>query len=294
LDTSLTATAGPPAARSLHEICEAARRGNCGPFCGALPGDECVFTTAPASVPVTRGTPLQPVRGYHVSRFGWAQSHGLISAAELAAVTGAAGPLAPAAVIYDTIQGGALSGDRGVLGPFETAAEALAALRPADGSCWAPQSRLSLLTETLRAAGVDLGPWDRQVARWLAGLDAQTIAPVIGWVSRAGRGPAAGVIARALADAIAYQTALTSGCPDCALAAPEGCADHRQDAAQSAEYEQALRSLVSAREAQLWTPPPSAGARVPPASGQLRPGPGAARRRSGARRASLTRPPASR
>ena len=137
-----------------------------------------------------------------------------------------------------------------VAGPFETASEALAPARAAVGSCVAPQSRLALLTDTLRAAGVELGPWDQQVARWLAGLDVQTIAPVIGWVSRAGRGPAAGVITRALADAIAHRTALTSGCPDCALAAPEGCADHRQDAAQSAEYEQALRSLVTAREAQ--------------------------------------------
>ena len=250
MDTNLTATAGPPAARSLHEICEAARRGTCGPFCGALPGDECMFTTAPASVPVTLGTSMQPVRGYHVSRFAWAQSHGLISAAELAAVTGTAGSLAPATVIYDTIQGGARSGDRRVAGPFETASEALAALRPADGSCVAPQSRLSLLTETLRAAWVDLGQWDQQVARWLAGLDVQTIAPVIGWVSRAGRGPAAGVITRALADAIAHRTALTSGRPDCAQAAPEGCADHRADAARAADYEQALRSLVTAREAQ--------------------------------------------
>jgi hypothetical protein len=133
LDTNRTATAGPPAARSLHEICEAARRGSCGPFCGALPGDECVFTTAPVSVPVTRGTPTRPVRGYHVSRFAWAQSHGLISAAEFAAVTGTAGSVTPATVIYDTIQGSAMSGDRRVLGPFQTAAEALAALRPADG-----------------------------------------------------------------------------------------------------------------------------------------------------------------
>ena len=264
MDTNLTTTASPPAARSLHEICEAARRGHCGPFCGALPGDECVFTTAPASVPVTLGTSMQPVRGYHVSRFAWAQSHGLISAAELAAVTGTAVSFTAATVIYDTIQGGARSGDRRVAGPFETASEALAALRPADGSCVAPQSRLSLLTETLRAAGVDLGQWDQQVARWLAGLDVQTIAPVIGWVSRAGRGPAAGLIARALADAIAYQTALTSGCPDCAQAAPEGCADHRQDAARAAEYEQELRCLVTAREAQLGTPPrqPAPGCRL--------------------------------
>ena len=56
MDTSLTATASPPAARSLHEICQAARRGTCGPFCGALPVDECVLTTAPVSVPVTSGT----------------------------------------------------------------------------------------------------------------------------------------------------------------------------------------------------------------------------------------------
>ena len=99
MDTNLTATAGQPGARSLHEICEAARRGTCGPFCGALPGDECVVTTAPASVPVTLGTPVQPVRGYHVSRFAWAQSQGLISAAEFAAVTGAAGSLAPAITV---------------------------------------------------------------------------------------------------------------------------------------------------------------------------------------------------
>ena len=267
MDTNLTATAGPPAARSLHEICQAARRGTCGPFCGALPGDECVFTTAPASVPVTGGTPMAPVRGYHVSRFAWAQAHGLISAAELAAVTGAAGSLAPAAVIYDTIQGGAMSGDRRVLGPFQTAAEPLAAPRPADGSFVAPQARLALLTDTLRAAGVELGPWDQQVARWLAGLDVQTIAPVIGWVSRAGREPAPGVIVRALADAIAYQTALTSGCPECADAAPEGCADHREDAARAAEYQRALRSLVTGRQAQLCTPARPADARRRPAPG---------------------------
>ena len=186
-----------------------------------------------------------------MSRFAWAQSQGLISAAEFAAVTGAAGSLAPATVIYDTIQGGARSGDRRVLGPFETASEAVLALRPADGSFLAPKSRLGLLTETLRAAGVDLGQWDQQVARWLAGLDVQTIAPVIGWVSRAGRGPAAGVITRALADAIAHRTALTSWCPDCADAAPEGCADHREDAARAAQYQRALHCLVTGREAQL-------------------------------------------
>ena len=88
------------------------------------------------------------------------------------------------------------------------------------------------------------------MARWLAGRDVQTIAPVLGWVSRAGRHPAPGVIVRALADAIAYQTALTSACPDCAQAAPEGCADHRDDAARAAGYQRALRCLVTGREAQ--------------------------------------------
>jgi hypothetical protein len=266
LDTNLTTTTSPPAARSLHEICEAARLGNCGPFCGALPGDECVFTTAPVSLPVTRDTPMQPVRGFHVSRFAWAQSHGLITAAELAAFTDATGSFTPATVIYDTIRGAVMSGDRRAVGPFETAPEALFALRPADESFVAPESRLGLLTETLRAAGVELGEWDRQVARWLADLDVQTIAPVIGWVSRAGREPAPGLIVQALADAIAYQTALTSGCPECAEAAPEGCADHREDAARAAEYERALRSLVTGREAQLWTLARSAGAGCPLAS----------------------------
>ena len=60
---------GAPAAHSLHEICEAARRVNCGE-CWAIPGDECVYTSAPVSVPVTPGTPVRPVRGYHVARFG--------------------------------------------------------------------------------------------------------------------------------------------------------------------------------------------------------------------------------
>jgi hypothetical protein len=265
LDTNLTAIASPSTARSLHEICEAARLGTCGPFCGALPGDECVFTSAPVSVPVTGDTPMRPVRGYHMARFGWAHSHGLISAAELAAVTGTAGSPAPTTVIYDTTQGGAISGDRKVLGPFETAAQARLALRPADGSFVAPQARLALLTDTLRAAGVELGPWDQQVARWLADLDVQAIAPVIGWVSRAGREPPPGLIARALADAIAYQTALTSSCPECAQAAPEGCADHRQDAARAAEYEQALRCPATGRDAQLRTPARPAAARCRPA-----------------------------
>jgi hypothetical protein len=33
------------------------------PACPALAGDECVYTTFPASVPVTAGTLVRPVRG---------------------------------------------------------------------------------------------------------------------------------------------------------------------------------------------------------------------------------------
>ncbi len=61
----------PPAV--LREACEAARRVDCGQ-CAALAGDECVYTTAPASVPVTAGTAVHPVRGYHAGRLALAAS----------------------------------------------------------------------------------------------------------------------------------------------------------------------------------------------------------------------------
>jgi hypothetical protein len=250
VDTTLTTITSPPAARSLHEICQAARRGSCGPFCGALPGEECVFTSAPVSVPVTGDTPVRPVRGYHLARFARAQSRGLISAAEVAAVTGTAGSFTPARVIVDTGQAGTTGRDRTVLGPLETSSQALLALRPDDGSFDGQEPRAELLRDTLSAAGVDLGEWDQAILRWLAGLDVQAIAPVIGWVSRAGRAPMSAVLVQALADAIAHRTALTSRCPDCAEAAPEGCAGHREDAARAAEYQPALHCLVTGREAQ--------------------------------------------
>jgi hypothetical protein len=100
LTTNPTMTAGPPAARSLHEICEDARRANCG-VCWALPGDECVFTTAPASVPVTRDTAMLSLRGYHVGRFGRAMRRGLISGPDLVAVLQAAVVFTLSTVIYD-------------------------------------------------------------------------------------------------------------------------------------------------------------------------------------------------
>jgi hypothetical protein len=89
-----------PAARSLREICEDVRRANCGE-CWALPGDECVYTTAPVSVPVTPGTPVRSVRGYHVARFARAMRRGVISGADLMAVLDTAGVFTTSTVIYD-------------------------------------------------------------------------------------------------------------------------------------------------------------------------------------------------
>ncbi|MGH3218954.1 MAG: hypothetical protein ACRDPY_09650 [Streptosporangiaceae bacterium] len=87
-------------ARRLHEICEAARQANCGE-CWALPGDECVFTSAAVSVPVTPDTPMRPVRGYHVARFGRAMRRGLISGADLLAALDTASVFTSTTVIWD-------------------------------------------------------------------------------------------------------------------------------------------------------------------------------------------------
>jgi hypothetical protein len=42
-----------------------------------------------------------------------------------------------------------------------------------------------MLCEALAAAGVDLGAFDHQVVTWLAGWEAQTVAVVAGWITRA-------------------------------------------------------------------------------------------------------------
>ena len=100
--TNHTTTARPPAERTLHEICETARRVDCGE-CGALPGDECVYTTVPVSVPVTRSTPVRPVRGYHVARLSRAFRRGLISGPDLVAVLQDTVVFTTATVIYDPV-----------------------------------------------------------------------------------------------------------------------------------------------------------------------------------------------
>jgi hypothetical protein len=79
---------------------------NCGE-CWALPGDECVYTTAPVSVPVTPGTPVQPVRGYHVARLVRAYRRGLISGPDLDAVLAELVVFTNATVVYDEAPDGA-------------------------------------------------------------------------------------------------------------------------------------------------------------------------------------------
>lgn len=100
MTTDLTTTARPAAVRSLHQICVDTSRATCGE-CWAPPGDECVYNTAPAPVPLAKGTPVRPVRGYHVARFARAVRRGLISAADFAAVLDIVIVFTPATVIYD-------------------------------------------------------------------------------------------------------------------------------------------------------------------------------------------------
>jgi len=100
LTTDPMTTAWPAAVCSLHQICLDTSRATCGE-CWAPPGDECVYTKAPVSVPVTKDTPVRPVRGYHVARFARAVRRGLVSASDFAAVLDIAIVFTPATVIYD-------------------------------------------------------------------------------------------------------------------------------------------------------------------------------------------------
>lgn len=84
-------TTSPPAARSLHDICEDARRGPCG-YCSGQPGEPCAYSgTGPD--------------GYHVGRFAAAMRAGLISGADLIAVVREAMFFTLSTVVYDAPDG---------------------------------------------------------------------------------------------------------------------------------------------------------------------------------------------
>ena len=142
--------AGTP--RGLRAVCEDVRRAECG-ACPALPGDECIYTTAPVSVPATPGTSVRPVRGYHVARFALAEATDLITAADIAAVLEAAGSFTSTTVIFDaepeTATGDADDETTGPLGPFETSGDALLAMRPEDGSFTGREALFDLLKKTM-------------------------------------------------------------------------------------------------------------------------------------------------
>jgi len=81
-------------------------------------------------------------------------------------------------------------------GPFETEQQArqLPAVRavydafdrdPGVGKM-APHN-LRLLLDALAGAGVYVGAYDIQIARWVAGWEPQTVAVIAGWVQRAGQ-----------------------------------------------------------------------------------------------------------
>ena len=82
-----TATS-PPAARPLHEVCEDARRANCG-HCWQVPGPPCVTD------------PETGADGWHVARFGRAMRRGLISGPELIAALAVPQVFTNATVIYE-------------------------------------------------------------------------------------------------------------------------------------------------------------------------------------------------
>jgi hypothetical protein len=174
----------PPAdmPRGLHEICEDARRGQCG-LCCAMPGEPCAW----------RGPGLDS-HGYHLARFAWAEAHELITVTDFDTVleTIAADPFGNATVIYDDQRRGTVSSSQDMplepLGPFETSSDALLAVRPADGSFTGREDLFGLLKDTMHDAEVELHGWDWTVLRWLAGLDVQTVAAIAGWVGRANGG----------------------------------------------------------------------------------------------------------
>jgi hypothetical protein len=84
-----TTAARPPAARSLTEVCEAARMANCGQ-CWQVPGVPC----------------SQDPEGDHVARFARAMRRGLISGPELIAVLQPFGTFTGATLVYGQPAGG--------------------------------------------------------------------------------------------------------------------------------------------------------------------------------------------
>lgn len=81
-----------------------------------------------------------------------------------------------------------------LLGPFAVSGDALPVQGSGDGSLTSRDSRFRMLSDTVKAAGVDMDCSDWIALRWLADQDAQAAYAVAGWIRRARlAGVAAGV-----------------------------------------------------------------------------------------------------
>ncbi|HYB16157.1 MAG TPA: hypothetical protein VEF71_11890 [Streptosporangiaceae bacterium] len=256
-------------ARSLHEVCELARRNQCG-HCGALAGDECVFTTVPASAPVTGDTPVYPARGYHVGRLAAAETAGLITAADFSMALDAlkGRPFGSYTVIFD-VEDTAMEGNP--IGPFETEDQArkslvhLLAEATLPGKASIAGRNHRLLCQALAAAGVELGAWDHQIVTWLAGWEPSTVAVIAGWVARARLGEPgeartvlagqnlvtltaqqAATAVHALEDADGYRRLRADQwCGNCETAPTGACDDHLNDLDLAGAYRDLAAELAS-------------------------------------------------
>jgi hypothetical protein len=172
----------------------AARRVDC-PECPALTGDECRYTTVPASLPAIPGTPLRPSRGYHAGRIALGLDHMVTGIRrDLMTVTADQGRTA---IVWDVTPeaqtGNPVTGPADA-GPFETERQvretpAVRAVHeafdaaPGVGRMTAPS--LAILRGACQDAGVELGEYDARVLAWLAGWGPVECAVIAGLITRA-------------------------------------------------------------------------------------------------------------
>lgn len=101
-----------------------------------------------------------------------------------------------------------MSEPRTAHGPYETSRQARADAEPLNEAVRAVdpggvmtnairtarrQARIDYVTDALGAAGVELGPYDRRIAAWLANWEPETVQVVLAWVGRARAAGEAGV-----------------------------------------------------------------------------------------------------
>jgi hypothetical protein len=262
---------------------KAARRVDCGQ-CAALAGDECIYTTTPASVPVASGAPVRPVRGYHAGRL-------VHAGIEVPGVP-------PATIVWDN--GDAPRLPDGDAGKIDAVAAAIlggkvATLREYVGRALGDEhhnrqealervaEELARVSMILAAAteGVDDDEDDAEPYCLTCGQWVHMFHGHEGWQHFRGQGTAAspvelydagheavvrwtvppgrplspgdiGLILQALADASAWRSwrSAAAGCEGCAQLDPDSCAGHAADEAQATSYDCLLRRLAGQEAAE--------------------------------------------